>query len=111
MSQLSEESIYQIVIHCLEMGQKVIITSKQSDEIMYDPNLVQQIFLRTLKRGIASSYILSEIKPCVKVGNSCRRETEKKILPSEVGKTKGVFLLSLLLNIKVIMSHLLQINA
>ena len=73
MSQLSEESIYQIVIHCLEMGQKVIITSKQSDEIMYDPNLVQQLFLRTLKRGIASSYILSEIKPCVKVGNSVTR--------------------------------------
>ena len=73
MSQLSEESIYQIVIHCLEMRQKVIITSKQSDEIMYDPNLVQQLFLRTLKRGIASPYILSEIKPYVKIGNSVTR--------------------------------------
>ena len=52
MSQLSEESIYQIVIHCLEMGQKVIITSKQSDEIMYDPNLVQQYFWEPLREEL-----------------------------------------------------------
>ena len=41
MSQLSEESTYQFVIRCLEMRQKVVIASKQSDEITYDPNLVQ----------------------------------------------------------------------
>ena len=63
MSQLSEESTYQFVIRCLEIIQKVIIASKQSDKVTYDSNLLQQLFLRTLKRGIASPYILSEIKP------------------------------------------------
>ena len=33
MSQLSEETTYQFVIHSLEMRQRVIIASKQSDEI------------------------------------------------------------------------------
>ena len=33
MSQLSEESTYQFVIHSLEMTQEVIIASKQFDEI------------------------------------------------------------------------------
>ena len=70
MSQLSEESTYQFIIRCLEMRQKVIIASKQSDEITYDPKLVQQLFLRTLKRGIASPYILNKIKHYLRVGNS-----------------------------------------
>ena len=70
MSQLSEESTYQFVIRCLEMRQKVTVASKQSAEITYDPNLVQQLLLRILERGIASPYISSEIKPYLKVGNS-----------------------------------------
>ena len=73
MTQLSEESVYQFVIRCLEMRQKVIVASKQADDIMYDPNLVQQLFLRTLERGIASPYILSEIKPYLKP--SCSDES------------------------------------
>ena len=63
MCQLSEESTYQFVIRCLEMRQKVIIASEQSDEITYNPNLVQHLFLRTLERGIPSPYRLSEIRP------------------------------------------------
>ena len=58
--------------HCpsfLRKAPKVIIASKQSDEITYDPNLVVKLFLRTLERGIASSYILSGIKLYLKVGN------------------------------------------
>ena len=70
MSQLSEKSIYQFFVRCLEMKRKVFIASKQSDEITYDPNLAQQLFLRNLETGIASPYMLSEIKPYLKVGNS-----------------------------------------
>ena len=96
------------------MRQTVIIASKQSDEISYAPNLLQQFFFRTLERGIASPYILSAIKPDEALVNPMtravqQRETEKNILPSEVGETKGVFLLSPLLSIKVIMSHLRRI--
>ena len=46
-----------VVLKCL----KVIVPSKQPDDITYDPNLVQQFFLKTLEGGIASSYALSEL--------------------------------------------------
>ena len=35
----------------------------------FEPNLVQQLFLRTLERGIANPYILSEIKAYLKSGS------------------------------------------
>ena len=64
MAQLSDETAYHFAIRCLEMRQKATVAcKKQSNDITYDPNLVQQLFLRTLKRGIASPYVLSEIKP------------------------------------------------
>ena len=70
MAQLSDETAYHFVIRCLEMRQKVTIAcKKQSDDITYDPNLVQQLFLRTPKRDIASPYVLSEIKPYLKSGS------------------------------------------
>ena len=56
---LSDGSTNQFVIRCLEIRQKVIIASKQSDKITYDPNLMQQLVLKTLDRGISSPYILS----------------------------------------------------
>lgn len=58
-AQLSDGSTNQFVIRCLEMKQKVTIASKQSDKITYDPNLMQQLFLKTLARGISSPYISS----------------------------------------------------
>ena len=49
MAQLFDETAYYFVIRCLEMRQKVTVAcKKQSDDITYDPNLVQQLFLRTL---------------------------------------------------------------
>ena len=81
MYQPSAESTFQFVIRCLEMRQKVIIASKQSDEITYDPNLAQQLFLRSLESGITSLYILSEIKLYLKVGNS------DEVLISAVSRT------------------------
>ena len=51
------------------MRQKVIVVSKESGDITYDPNLVQQLFLRTLERDIASAYVLSEINPYLKSGS------------------------------------------
>ena len=51
------------------MRQKVIVTSKQSDDTTYNPKLVRQLFLLTLEKGIASPYVLSEIKPYLKSGS------------------------------------------
>ena len=45
------------------------IAPKQSDDNIYDPNLVPQLFLRTLERDITSLYVLSEIKPYLKSGS------------------------------------------
>ena len=46
-----------------------MVVSQKSGDITYDPNLVQQLFLRTLEKGIASAYVLSEIKPYLKSGS------------------------------------------
>ena len=69
MTQLPDQTTCHFVIHCLEMHQKVIVACKQSDHITYDSNLVQQLFLRTLERGISSKYVLSEIYPYLKTGS------------------------------------------
>ena len=69
VAQLSDETAYHFAIRCLEMRQKVIVASKQSYDIIYDPNLVQQLFLRTLERGIATPHVLSEIKSYLKSGS------------------------------------------
>ena len=69
VAQLSDEMTYHFVIRCLEMRQKVILASKQSDDITYDPNFVQKLFPRTLERGIANQYVLSEIKPYLNSGS------------------------------------------
>ena len=48
MAQLSDETAYYFVIRCLEMYEKIIVVSKQFDDIKYDPNLAQQLFLTIL---------------------------------------------------------------
>lgn len=61
MAQLSDKTAYHFIIRCLKICQKVKVASKQSDDITYHSNLVQQLFIRTLERGIASPYVLSKI--------------------------------------------------
>ena len=62
MVQLPEESEYQNVMRCIEIGQKVILASNKSD-IKYDKELVRKLFYRTLERGLLSLYVIQEIKP------------------------------------------------
>ena len=69
MAQFSDEMGYHFIFCCLEMRQKVIVASKQSDDSTYDRNLVQQLFLKILERGITSPYVVSEIKPYLKSGS------------------------------------------
>lgn len=52
------------------MRLKVILASKQSNDITYDPNLIQELFLRTIERSIAGLYVLSYIKPYLKPGTA-----------------------------------------
>ena len=61
MVQLLEESEYQYVMRCIEIRQKVILTSNKSD-INYGTELVRKLFYRNLERGLLSSYVIQEIK-------------------------------------------------
>ena len=65
MVRLPEESDYQYVMRCVEIRQKVILTSNKSD-IKYDKELVRKLFYRTLERGLLCSYVIQEIKPLIK---------------------------------------------
>ena len=65
MVRLQEESEYQYVMRCVEIRQKVILTSNKSD-IKYDKELVRKLFYRTLERGLLCSYVIQEIKPLIK---------------------------------------------
>ena len=65
MVQIPEKSEYQYVIRCIEIRQKVILTSSKSD-IKYDKELVRKIFYHTLKRGLLSLYVIQEIKSLVR---------------------------------------------
>ena len=65
MVRLPEESEYQHVMRCVEIRQKVILTSNKSD-IKYDKELVRKLFYRTLERGLLCSYVIQEIKPLIK---------------------------------------------
>ena len=65
MVRLPEESEYQYVMRCVEIRQKVILTSNKSD-IKYDKELVRKLFYRTLERGLLCSYVIQEIKPLIK---------------------------------------------
>ena len=65
MVRLQEESEYQYVMSCVEIRQKVILTSNKSD-IKYDKELVRKLFYRTLERGLLCSYVIQEIKPLIK---------------------------------------------
>ena len=69
MGQLLEKSKYQYVIRCIEIRQKIILASNNSD-IMYDKELVRKVFNCTLEKWILSLYVLLQIKSLIR-NNEC----------------------------------------
>ena len=65
MIQLPEGSEYGYVMKCIEVRQKVLLASSNSD-IKYDKGLVMKLFNQTLERGLLSSYVVQQIKPLLK---------------------------------------------
>ena len=63
MVQFREESEYQYVMRCIEIGQKVILASNKSD-IKYDKELVRKLFHRIYKEDY--SYVIQEVKSLIR---------------------------------------------
>ena len=66
LTQLSEETAYYFVMRCIELSW-VLLPSLKSD-VDYDKALVLKLFFKILEKGIASTYILSEIKDLLRKG-------------------------------------------
>ena len=60
MVQFPSESSYAFIMRCIEMRQKLIMSSDKAD-IKYDRALIQKLFLRTLERGILSQVVVQEV--------------------------------------------------
>ena len=51
------------ILRCIELREKLILTSKTSGEIEYDKVFVSCLSLRKVERGLESNLILQEITP------------------------------------------------
>lgn len=56
---------------CIELREKLLFSSKTSEEIEYDAHLVQKLFLRTLERGSESDHVLQEVRPVLRHPDTC----------------------------------------
>ena len=64
MKQEQNESHLDFVMRALDLRQKIIFSSKESEsEIYYEPSLVQALMLHTIQTGLANESIRSQIRP------------------------------------------------
>ena len=62
--QHSSESVQNFVVRLMDMRQKVIFASQESEsQLQYDPVLVQKLFLRAISTGLISYSIKADIEP------------------------------------------------
>ena len=62
--QHSSESVQNFVVRLMDMRQKVIFASQESEsQLQYDPVLVQKLFLRAISTGLISYSIKADIDP------------------------------------------------
>ena len=62
--QHSSESVQNFVVRLMDMRQKVIFASQESEsQLQYDPVLVQKLFLREISTGLISYSIKADIDP------------------------------------------------
>ena len=89
--QHSSESVQNFVVRLMDMRQKVIFTSQESEsQLQYDPVLVQKLFLRAISTGLISYSIKADIDPYLndinvsdevlleKLNLAANNETERK---------------------------------
>ena len=66
ISQMPNEGPVDFILRCIELREKLILTSKTSGEIEYDVVRVSRLFLRSVKKGLESNLILQEIRPVLR---------------------------------------------
>ena len=67
------KSSYAFVMKCIEMRQKLIMSSDKAD-IKYERALIQKLFLRTPERGILSQVVVQEVKHLLRHDSMCDEE-------------------------------------
>ena len=63
LTQMPNEGLVDFILRCIELREKLTLTSKRSGEIEYDEVLVSCLFLRGAEIRLESSLILQEIRP------------------------------------------------
>ena len=96
MAQSPEESFFSFALRCIELRQKILITSTKSD-IKFDKPLLD-VFYRTLERGLSVTYVVQKIRHLLRTGVSDEElvfevtkvsaaEKERVAVPSKGKKT------------------------
>ena len=73
MVQFPRESSYAFVMRCIEMRQKLIMSSDKAD-ITYDRARIQKLLLRTHERRILSHMVVQEVKHLLRQDSVCDEE-------------------------------------
>ena len=66
LNQMPNEGVVDFILRCIELREKLTLTSKRSGEIEYDEVLVSCLFLRSAEIRLESSLILQEIRPVLR---------------------------------------------
>ena len=72
ISQMPNEGPVDFILRCIELREKLILTSKTSGEIEYFTSFfeyfrrVSRLFLRSVKKGLENNLILQEIRPVLR---------------------------------------------
>ena len=59
---MPKEELVDFILRCIELREKLVLTSKTSGENKYDEALATRLFLRSVERGLGSNSILQEIR-------------------------------------------------
>ena len=59
---MPNEELVDFILRCIEIREKLVLTSKTSGENKYDEVLATRLFLRCVERGLGSNSILQEIR-------------------------------------------------
>ena len=90
MVEFPSKSSYVFVMRCIEMRQKLIMSSDKAD-IKYYRALVQKLFLRTLERGSLSGVVVQEVKDLLRQDSVCDEELLSAIIKQLAMNRKEIF--------------------
>ena len=90
--QLDTEDAQKFVLRAMELREKVLLASKAEGSIRYDEELVQALFLHTVRTGLQDDSIKARIEPLVRKGVFTPDETliqELNLVTSEEAERKS----------------------